>query len=126
LRLREPDKLLGWQATMIFYTPPHGLVSCLSDMVAVFGPARRCCVARELTKVHETFVRGTLDEVSAVFDNEAPRGEITLLVEGSRDEDLAAEKRGNVRVCFSALCAQVHKLQTLFNAVLHKQQRRMM
>ena len=48
---------------MVFYVPPHKLLRVLADMQDVMGGERRCCVARELTKVHETFLRGPLHDV---------------------------------------------------------------
>ena len=83
----------GMQATSIVYVAPHALRDNLADMCAVLGGERRCCIARELTKLHETFYRGSLDEVRVAFENEEPRGEIVLIVEGSAEEDLAAGER---------------------------------
>jgi hypothetical protein len=85
------------QATMILYVPPHSLLDHLDDMIAVLGATRRCCVARELTKVYETFERGSLEEVRATFVATAPRGEMTLVLDGSSEEELQAAGRGKVR-----------------------------
>jgi 16S rRNA (cytidine1402-2'-O)-methyltransferase len=76
------------QATMLFYVPPHRAVATLQDMAAVLGEQRPCCAARELTKVFEAFERGTLGSVLAAFISVMPRGELTLVVEGSTEEDL--------------------------------------
>jgi 16S rRNA (cytidine1402-2'-O)-methyltransferase len=73
----EPD----WR-TMIFYAGPHHLLEILRDMLEVFGD-RKACVARELTKMHEEYVRGTLSELVAKYTVSAPRGEITLVVAGA-------------------------------------------
>ena len=86
---------------MIFYVPPHSACDVLDDVVAVLGPGRRCCAARELTKVFETFYRGSAAEVLAGFRDTPPRGELTLLVEGSTDEELLQASRGQVRI---AMC----------------------
>lgn len=75
-------------ATMIFYVPPHKLMRVLTDIEDVFGPERQCCVARELTKVHEAFVRGSLREVTAHVETNGVKGEVTLLVEGSESVDM--------------------------------------
>jgi 16S rRNA C1402 (ribose-2'-O) methylase RsmI len=72
---------------MVFYVPPHKLAATLADMNDVLGPERQCCVARELTKVHETFVRGQMHEVRSIFDESGVKGEVTLIVEGSGPED---------------------------------------
>lgn len=56
----------------------------------MLGPDRRCCVCRELTKVHEEFLRGTLAEALAEFSRREPRGEIVLLVEAPAEGGAAA------------------------------------
>ena len=84
---------------MCIYVPPHSLRSHLDDMIDVFGPDRQCCVARELTKVYETFVRGSLEEVQTIFAAEAPRGEVTLLLAGSTEDELQQDARSDVRGC---------------------------
>jgi 16S rRNA (cytidine1402-2'-O)-methyltransferase len=68
--------------TLIFYEAPHRLLSTLADLESVFGPQLRIAVARELTKIHEEFLRGTVAEVrSELAGRDRIRGEITLLVE---------------------------------------------
>ncbi|CAI9116816.1 OLC1v1018076C1 [Oldenlandia corymbosa var. corymbosa] len=69
-------------ATQIFYVPPHKLSLFLEELFAIFGPLRRCVMAREMTKVHEEFWRGTIDEAKQAFSENQPKGEITFLVEG--------------------------------------------
>ena len=69
--------------TLVWFESPHRLVESLADAAAVLG-ARRACVARELTKIHEEALRGTLPELAEVFRRRgAGRGEITVVVEGS-------------------------------------------
>ena len=68
--------------TMIFYEAPHRLLDALADLESVFGPDLRVAVARELTKIHEEFLRGTIAEVrSELAARDRIRGEITLLIE---------------------------------------------
>jgi 16S rRNA (cytidine1402-2'-O)-methyltransferase len=68
--------------TLIFYEAPHRILETLADMEAAWGPDLRVVVARELTKVHEEFLRGTLAEVrGSLAGRDRVRGEITLLVE---------------------------------------------
>jgi len=73
------------QRTLVFFEAPHRIVATLTDMVAEFGPARQAVVARELTKVHESVYRGTLEELITVSqrDENFARGEITLVVQGA-------------------------------------------
>ncbi|MEW5300994.1 MAG: hypothetical protein WDW36_003880 [Sanguina aurantia] len=70
-------------STQLFYVPPHGLQAVLADMVAELGGERRCCVARELTKLHEEFLRCTLSEAAREFSTREPRGEIVMVVAGA-------------------------------------------
>jgi 16S rRNA (cytidine1402-2'-O)-methyltransferase len=68
--------------TLIFYEAPHRIEETLADLQAVWGPGLRISLARELTKLHEEFLRGTVAEVrSELATRDRIRGEITLLVE---------------------------------------------
>ena len=69
--------------TLVWFEAPHRITASLEDAAAVLGP-RRACVARELTKMHEEAVRGTLSELAEAFARRgAARGEITVVVEGA-------------------------------------------
>lgn len=80
--------LRGEVATMIFYEAPDRVGDTLADLALAFGAERRASLGRELTKLHEEHVRGTLAELAAKYADTAPRGECTLVVEGgSADTD---------------------------------------
>lgn len=69
------------QATLIFLESPKRLVDSLADCATILGDGRSCVVAREITKLYETFSRGSLGDLSVQFANqETPKGEIVLLV----------------------------------------------
>lgn len=68
--------------TMIFYESPYRVVKTLGQLVETFGPERRCSACREISKLHEESVRGTLAEVLAHFTETEPRGEFVIVVEG--------------------------------------------
>ena len=68
--------------TMIFYESPYRVVKTLGQFVETFGPERRCSACREISKLHEESVRGTLAEVLAHFTETEPRGEFVIVVEG--------------------------------------------
>ncbi|MDI5896605.1 16S rRNA (cytidine(1402)-2'-O)-methyltransferase [Flavobacterium sp. LB2P84] len=68
--------------TMILYVSPHKLVKTLAEFITYFGEDRQISVSRELSKLHEENVRGTVKEVVAHFDKIAPRGEIVVVVSG--------------------------------------------
>ena len=68
--------------TLVFYEAPHRIMETLTDLESVFGPALRVVVARELTKIHEEFLRGTVAEArQELAGRDRIRGEITLLVD---------------------------------------------
>ena len=68
--------------TMIFYESPHRVVKALTQFIEVFGPDRQVSVCREISKIHEESVRGTLEEVLAHFTETEPRGEFVIVVGG--------------------------------------------
>ncbi|MGZ4813087.1 MAG: 16S rRNA (cytidine(1402)-2'-O)-methyltransferase [Terriglobales bacterium] len=66
--------------TQIFYEAPHRIVEAMEDIVALLGGSRRVVIAREVTKLHEEFLRGRADEVLDRLRAHEPKGEITLLI----------------------------------------------
>jgi 16S rRNA (cytidine1402-2'-O)-methyltransferase len=70
--------------TMIFYESPHKLLKTLTHFIEYFGEDRQVSVSRELTKLYEETVRGTLNEVLQYFDNKQPRGEFVIVVDGKK------------------------------------------
>ena len=71
--------------TMIFYESPFRLLKTLMEMSEHFGPGREASVSRELTKIYEETVRGTLATLSEHFTNKAPKGEIVIVVAGKKE-----------------------------------------
>jgi 16S rRNA (cytidine1402-2'-O)-methyltransferase len=82
-RRRLFESLRELPATLVFYESPLRTAATLADLAAVLGQARRACVARELTKEHEEFVRDTLGALAARYADARPLGEVTLVVEGA-------------------------------------------
>ncbi|MCM5662214.1 16S rRNA (cytidine(1402)-2'-O)-methyltransferase [Galbibacter mesophilus] len=70
--------------TMIFYESPHKILKTLGDFRTYFGEDRNVSVSREITKLHEETIRGTVSEVIAHFENKPPKGEIVVVVEGKK------------------------------------------
>ncbi len=68
--------------TMIFYESPFRLVKLLKEFSAVFGEDRRATVTREISKIHEETMRGTLAELAKHYEEHPPKGEIVVLVGG--------------------------------------------
>ena len=71
--------------TMIFYESPYRLVKTLTQFVEFFGAERHVSVCREISKIHEECVRGTLTEVIQHFTTNEPKGEIVVILEGKND-----------------------------------------
>ncbi len=71
------------ERTMIFYESPYRVVKTLEQFAEVFGTDRQVSVCREISKVHEESVRGTLTEVIAHFKEHEPKGEIVMIVAGN-------------------------------------------
>ena len=68
--------------TMIFYESPHRLEKTLLEFQGVFGADRKCSVSRELSKLHEETIRGTLAEVHSYFQQKGVKGEIVIVLAG--------------------------------------------
>ena len=68
--------------TMVFYESPHRVIKTLQQFIEVFGEERLTAVCREISKVHEQIVRGTLAEELAHFSENEPRGEFVIIVAG--------------------------------------------
>ena len=85
-RRRRLKEIADIPATLIFYEAPHRLIASLKDMAEVLG-ARRAALAREITKIHEEFLHGTLDEIlETIRVRPEIRGEITLVIEGVEEK----------------------------------------
>ena len=77
---------------MVFYEAPHRLKETLDDMVALLGD-RQAVVAREVSKVYEEFLRGSLEELTCAAESRELRGEMTLVISGSAGESRVDEDR---------------------------------
>lgn len=86
-RRRRLIKLRDEHRTMIFFEGPHRLEDTVIDLCAAFGDERRVALCRELTKVHEEVVVGTLAELAVRLAETAARGECTLVLEGAPEEE---------------------------------------
>jgi 16S rRNA (cytidine1402-2'-O)-methyltransferase len=75
-------KLAGEERTMVFYESPLRLVKTLEELVIYFGSTRKCSISRELTKIYEENIRGSLEEVIIHFREKGVKGEIVIVLEG--------------------------------------------
>lgn len=87
-RRSKLEQLKSQRATLVFYEAPHRIRETLTDALAILGD-RRAVVARELTKLHEQFLRGSLAELTNLLATQSPRGEMTLVIAGNTDDNLA-------------------------------------
>ncbi|HST79902.1 MAG TPA: SAM-dependent methyltransferase, partial [Verrucomicrobiae bacterium] len=79
-RRTELESVRSRECTVIFYEAPHRIHEALDDVVAMLGPERPVVVARELTKVHEEFLRGPAGELLVQVRERELKGEITLMI----------------------------------------------
>lgn len=77
------EALRNEERTMIFYESPHRLLRALKEFAEAFGSERAASISRELSKLHEETVRGTLAELLAHFTTHAPRGEFVVVIAGA-------------------------------------------
>ncbi len=84
-RMTRLQALAEERRTMILYESPYRLVKTLTQLAECFGAERQASVSREISKMHEETVRGTLDELAKHFTEHEPKGEIVLVVAGKED-----------------------------------------
>ncbi len=104
-RRKRLAALSNERRVLVFYEAPHRLCAVLEDMAAAFGPQRAAVACRELTKLHEEKLRGTLAELQAHFHAVEPRGEFTLVIAGAADAPVSADA-AEVAAAFQQLLAQ--------------------
>lgn len=85
-RRRMLEEVAALRASLVLYESPRRLPETLGELASALGD-RRAVVARELTKIHEEFVRGKLSELAAQYAGGPPRGEVVLVVEGWSGEE---------------------------------------
>ena len=90
-RQTKLESLKEEERTMIFYESPYRLVKTLQQFAETYGGERQVSVCREISKVHEESVRGTLDEVIAHFKEKEPKGEIVIILAGCGEKPKASK-----------------------------------
>jgi 16S rRNA (cytidine1402-2'-O)-methyltransferase len=83
-RLTELKRLSEEERTVVFYESPHRLIKTLESLAELLDPKRRISVSRELTKIHEETVTGTVAEVLVHFKKQDVKGEIVIVVDGKK------------------------------------------
>lgn len=87
------DSLQEETRTLIFYESPHRLIKTLEQLAEAFGQDRLACVSRELSKLHEENVRGSLAELIEYYQSNPLKGEIVLVVAGKEEKKETREER---------------------------------
>ncbi len=78
------EALRDEKSTLVFYESPYRLLKTLEQFIVFFGAGRKASVSRELTKIHEETVRGTLEELQRHFSLATVKGEVVIVVEGAQ------------------------------------------
>jgi 16S rRNA (cytidine1402-2'-O)-methyltransferase len=104
-RRRELAELTTLTGTLALMESPNRLAATLADAADLFGSETEACVCREMTKLHETFDRGTLLELAERYRNEAVKGEVVLLIHARGDGEAAPSEEEVDRLLREALVA---------------------
>ncbi len=103
-RGRLLERVAASAETVVLFESPERTPALLAALAERAGPGRAACVARELTKLHEEFRRGTLAELARYYEAEPPRGEITVIIAPAPDEGSSpAVDEGAIRALAGAL-----------------------
>ena len=92
--------------TLIFYEAPHRLPTTLKDFAHFFGENRQITLARELTKIHENFWRGTIAEAIAFYQKNQPKGEYTIILAGNSENEYLELSEKEIKAEMNKLLAQ--------------------
>lgn len=94
-RMTRLQELADEPRTMIFYESPHRVVKALEQFIETFGASRPVSVCREISKMHEESVRGTLEDVLAHFKENEPRGEFVIIIGGCSEKSEKLDNTDN-------------------------------
>ena len=93
--------------TLIFYEAPHRIITTLTDLGTILGRDRKVVLARELTKMHEEFWRGTISEAIALYsDRRQPKGEYTIVVAGKSETEVLVLSEAELKAELKQLLEQ--------------------
>jgi 16S rRNA (cytidine1402-2'-O)-methyltransferase len=107
-------KLAEEESTLVFYESPHRLAKTLEQFAVFFGPTRLASVSRELSKIHEENIQGTLEELEKYFKDKAVKGEIVIVVSGKCKNSTPdpSPKREE--------CRATHRVAPPHNEIVHR------
>lgn len=87
--VKKLEEYKNYPMTLVFYEAPHRIMKLMENCLEVLGN-RKCCIARELTKLHEEFIRGSISEVIEVLDD--IKGEMVVVIEGNSEKDIISDE----------------------------------
>ena len=96
-RKTQIESLANESRTMIFYESPYRIVKTLEQFIEVFGDSRMVSCCREISKVYEESVRGTLAQVLAHFKETAPKGEFVIVLAGKEKEKKRKDNKRKIK-----------------------------
>ena len=107
IKLREEhlEKLSNLLETIVLYESPYRILQTLEDLAKILGENRKIVLARELTKLHEEFWRGTVGQAILHYQNNQPKGEFTIVIAGAEPE-LAVLSEDTIKQKLQELFAQ--------------------
>jgi 16S rRNA (cytidine1402-2'-O)-methyltransferase len=106
-RIAHLESLKSESRTIIFYESPHRILATLKDLARVFGNQRKITIARELTKLHEEFWRGNLEQAVSLYENKTQiMGEFTLIIAGNNQETIPTLSDSEIKIELQQLLAQ--------------------
>jgi 16S rRNA (cytidine1402-2'-O)-methyltransferase len=106
-RIAHLESLKSESRTIIFYESPHRILATLKDLARVFGNQRKITIARELTKLHEEFWRGNLEQAVILYENKIQiMGEFTLIIAGNNQETIPTLSDSEIKIELQQLLAQ--------------------
>jgi len=117
-RQTELNRIAGAEETVVVLESPRRLLATLREMQTVLQPDRELVVARELTKIHEEFIRGAADKLVRHFEQHAPRGEVVLLIGPASDETIELTDQ-HIIDCLSNTAMQALPPSARAKAVAH-------
>lgn len=110
-RKAKLELLFSRPETLVFYEAPHRLIKMLTDLSIVFGPTRRAVLSREISKLYEQHIRGTLEELLEIDENQI-RGEFVVIVEGLKEKNDISDE-----IIINALLSEINSGKSKSDAV---------
>ncbi|PMD68341.1 16S rRNA (cytidine(1402)-2'-O)-methyltransferase [Companilactobacillus nuruki] len=105
-RTEALENLANRVETTIVYESPYRVKKTVQDLIEAFGPDRQITLARELTKIHEAFLRGSLSQVAEYYEENDPKGEYVLIIAGKPEETIEVESDDDLVLAVDKLVDQ--------------------